>query len=174
MADWLKTAGFLDTKDQDKINYIFVPPKKVESNKLPGDSGHFIRVEIENTDLKKEILASKKRTKSNRKPYQMPKIDRDNTDETVKMLEDIAKLEPGKNAQIAVKKISEIQALKSQKKFKLPGEVPLGDTIQTKEREKIKIVVPPPKTSSQKRIKDKYKKIRRNKIKGQKKVESNK
>ena len=26
--DWLKTAGYLDTKDQDKINYIFVPPKK--------------------------------------------------------------------------------------------------------------------------------------------------
>ena len=24
--DWLKTAGYLDTKDQDKINYIFVPP----------------------------------------------------------------------------------------------------------------------------------------------------
>ena len=105
----------------------------------------------------------------------MPKIDRDNTDETVKMLEDIAKLEPGKNAQIAVKKISEkYKLLRAKKKFKLPGEVPLGDTIQTKERGKIKIVVPPPKTSSQKRIKDKYKKIRRNKIKSQKKVESNK
>ena len=26
--DWLKTAGYLDTKDQDKINYIIVPPKK--------------------------------------------------------------------------------------------------------------------------------------------------
>ena len=24
--DWLKTAGYLDTKDQNKINYIFVPP----------------------------------------------------------------------------------------------------------------------------------------------------
>ena len=29
-ADWLKKAVFLDTKDQDKINYIFVPPKKKE------------------------------------------------------------------------------------------------------------------------------------------------
>ena len=29
-AEWLKKAGYLDTKDQDKINYIFVPPKKVE------------------------------------------------------------------------------------------------------------------------------------------------
>ena len=27
-VEWLKTAGFLDTKDQDKINYMFVPPKK--------------------------------------------------------------------------------------------------------------------------------------------------
>ena len=27
-AEWLKTAGYLDTEDQDKINYIFIPPKK--------------------------------------------------------------------------------------------------------------------------------------------------
>ena len=27
-AEWLKTAGYLDTEDQDKINYIFVTPKK--------------------------------------------------------------------------------------------------------------------------------------------------
>ena len=26
--EWLKTAGYLDTKDQYKINYILVPPKK--------------------------------------------------------------------------------------------------------------------------------------------------
>lgn len=161
---------------QNKL-YIW-PSKKVESNKISGDSGHFIRAEIENTDFKKENLSSKIRTKSNRKPYQKPKIDRDNTDETVKMLEDIAKLEPGKNAQIAAKKISEkYKLLRAKKKFKLPGEVAVGDTIQTKEGEKIKLVVPPPKISSQKtakRIKDKYKKIRRNKIKSQKIVESNK
>ena len=36
--DWLKTAGYLGTKDQDKINYIFVPQKKVEINKIPGDA----------------------------------------------------------------------------------------------------------------------------------------
>lgn len=94
------------------------------------------------------------------------------------MLEDISKLEPGKNAQIAAKKISEkYKLLRAKKKFKLPAEVPLGDTIQTKEREKIKVVVPPPKISTQKtakRIKDKCKKIGRNKIKSQKIVESNK
>ena len=47
-AEWLKQAGFLDTKDQDKINYIFVRPKKEDSNKIPGEAGHFIRTEIEN------------------------------------------------------------------------------------------------------------------------------
>ena len=36
-ADWLKTAGYLDTKDQDPTNYIFVPPKKAEENKIPAD-----------------------------------------------------------------------------------------------------------------------------------------
>ena len=27
-TEWLKTAGYLDTKDRDKINYIFIPPRK--------------------------------------------------------------------------------------------------------------------------------------------------
>ena len=36
-TEWLKTADYLDTKDQDKINYIFVPPKK-EKNEFPGDA----------------------------------------------------------------------------------------------------------------------------------------
>ena len=68
--DWLKKAGFLDTKDQDKINYIFVPPKKEDSNQRPGDAGHFIRTEIDNTDFKNENLASKDiRKKGVRKPY---------------------------------------------------------------------------------------------------------
>ena len=55
--------------------------------------------------------------------------------------------------------------------------MPLGDTVQTKEREKIKVVIPPPKKASQKtakRIKDKYKNITRNKIKSLKIVGSNK
>ena len=57
--DWLKAAGFLDTKDQDRINYIFVPPKKVEINKIPRYAAHFIRTEIDSTDLKKENLVKK-------------------------------------------------------------------------------------------------------------------
>ena len=60
-AEWLKTAGYLNTKDQDKINYIFIPPKKEKINSIPADAGHFIRSEIDSTDFKKENLASKKR-----------------------------------------------------------------------------------------------------------------
>ena len=56
-----KTAGYLDTKDQDKINYIFIPPKKEETNNIPPDAGHFLRTEIDSTDFKKENLASKAR-----------------------------------------------------------------------------------------------------------------
>ena len=68
--DWLKAAGFLDIKDQDKVNYIFVAPKKVDTNKIPGDSGHFIRTEIDSTDFKKENLATKiRRNKNIRKTY---------------------------------------------------------------------------------------------------------
>ena len=106
--DWLKSSGFLDTKDQDKINYIFVPPKKVEINKIPGDAAHFIRTEIDSTDFKKENLATKiRRNKNIRKPYKkMPDTGNKDKDETIQILDNIAILEPGKNAQIAPKKIS--------------------------------------------------------------------
>ena len=68
-AEWLKAAGYLDTKDQDKINYIFVPPKKETTNKIPDDAGHFIRTEIDSTDFKKENLTSKIRKDKTKKPY---------------------------------------------------------------------------------------------------------
>ena len=107
--DWLKAAGFLDTKDQDRINYIFVPPKKVEINKIPGYAAHFIRPEIDSTDLKKENLVTKiRRNKNIRKPYKkMVNTNNADKDETIQILDDIAILEPGKNAQIAAKKIRE-------------------------------------------------------------------
>ena len=160
-ADWLKQAGFLDTKDQDKINYIFVPPKKEDSNRIPGDAGHFIRTEIENTDFKNENLVTKEiRNKSVKKPYLKTKKDRGDNNETIKILEDIAVLEPGKNAQIAAKKINE----KYKKKYKLPGEVAVGDRINTTEGEKIKIVTKPSNISSlraSKKIKEKYRNLRK-------------
>ena len=160
-ADWLKQAGFLDTKDQDKINYIFVPPKKEDSNRIPGDAGHFIRTEIENTDFKNENIVTKEiRNKSFKKPYLKTKKDRGDNNETIKILEDIAVLEPGKNAQIAAKKINE----KYKKKYKLPGEVAVGDRINTTEGEKIKIVTKPSNISSlraSKKIKEKYRNLRK-------------
>ena len=119
--------------------------------------------------------------KNIRKPYLRPKTDKNDGDETIKILDDIAVLEPGKNAQIAAKKISEkhkeIREAKAKKRFKLPGEVAVGDTIETKDGDKIEIVVPPSKISSQKaakKIKDKYDRLRRNKVKSKKIVESNK
>ena len=98
--DWLKTAGYLDTKDQDKINYIFFPPKKENKNDIPGDAAHFIRTEIDSTNFKKENLASKVRRNNTRKPYLdfknwRPKVE-DGTAETLNILKDIATLQPGK------------------------------------------------------------------------------
>ena len=119
--------------------------------------------------------------KNIRKPYLRPKTDKNDGDETIKILDDIAVLQPGKNAQIAAKKISEkhkeIREAKTKKRFNLPGEEAVGDTIETKDRDKIEIVVPPSKISSQKaakKIKDKYDRLRRNKVKSKKIVESNK
>ena len=106
--DWLKTARYLDTKDQDKINYIFVPPKKEDKNNIPGDAGHFVRTEIDSTDFKKETLASKVRRNKTKKTYLDfkkwgPEVE-DKTAETINILQDIAALQPGKNAQMTAKK----------------------------------------------------------------------
>ena len=69
-AEWLKTAGYLDTSEQDQINYIFVPPRKKTKNKIPGDTGHFIRTEIDDTDFKNEnLVTKKKKNKKDRTPY---------------------------------------------------------------------------------------------------------
>ena len=111
----LKTAGYLDTKDQDKINYIFVPPKKEPAKNIPEDAAQFIRTEFDSTNFKKENLASKVREKKTtaRTPYlsikketvDLPKYNE--TTEILKVLDDITTLEPGKNAQLAARKISE-------------------------------------------------------------------
>lgn len=120
-TDWLKSAGYLDAKDQDVISYIYVPPKKTEQNKISADAGHQIRSEIENVDLKKTDLASKIIAKKNNKKIQKPKklykvlhialeepTNAENIDRTDKIetLEDIVILQPGRNAQLAAKKIS--------------------------------------------------------------------
>ena len=103
-----KTAGYLDTKDQDKINYIFIPPKKEETNNIPPDAGHFLRTEIDSTDFKKENLASKARKEKIKKPYlnikELRTKVKDEVKDTIDVLEEISGLKPGKNAQIAAKK----------------------------------------------------------------------
>ena len=98
-----------------------MPPKKTEENKIPADAGHFIRSEIEATDLNKSDLATeikgknivnKYRKMARKRPYKVPDIvleEPANTEEidkidTIETLEDIAALQPGRNAQLAVKK----------------------------------------------------------------------
>ena len=60
---FLKTAGYLDTEDQNSINYIFAPPKKTTQNNIPANAGHFIQSERNSRDLKKTNLAKKKTAK---------------------------------------------------------------------------------------------------------------
>ena len=174
-AEWLKTAGYLDTKDQDKINYIFVPPKKEDKNNIPGDAGHFIRNEIDSTDFKKENLASKTRkSKKTRKWYEpakkedLPKTG-NNYAETINILDDIASLQPGKNAQIEAKKISEKykkmrEALDVKKKYKIPGEIVKVEDVKTDQGTiKVPVSTEKPKKSGKvaaKLIIEKHDKIR--------------
>ena len=120
-TDWLKTAGYLDTMDQDAMNYIFVPPKKAEENKIPSNAGHCIKSEIDANDLKKSNLASKITAKNivnkcrkmaTKRPYKVPNIvleEPSNNEEldridTIETLDDIATLQPGKSTQLAAKR----------------------------------------------------------------------
>ena len=57
--DWLKTAGYLETENQNLINFIYVPPKNTTQNNIPADAGYFIWSEIDLTDLKNQILQQK-------------------------------------------------------------------------------------------------------------------
>ena len=86
-AEWLKTAGYQDTKDQDKINYMYIPPKKETTNNIPADAAHFLRTEIDSTDFKNENLTTKIRRNKATKPYFFKKnIPKDlETDETLQL-----------------------------------------------------------------------------------------
>ena len=104
--------------------YIYIPPKKTNDINIPADTGHFIRSEIDSTDLKKSNLAAnikakkivdKYRKAARKRQYTVPNVvleapsnteDIDRID-TIEMLEDIAALQPGKNAQLAATKICE-------------------------------------------------------------------
>ena len=96
---WLKNAGYFDTKDQHSIIYPLVQPSKNAQNS--------VQDEIDSTDFKKSNLVSKKerRGKQQQKtPYTFEKNKKE--DNMIEALENIAMLRPGKNAQIAAKKIS--------------------------------------------------------------------
>ena len=107
----------------------------------------------------------------------MPDTDSKDKDETIQILDDIAILEPGKNAQIAAKKISEKYRLIRQenvkKKFKLPGEIVTIETIKTPQGD-VKVPFSGTSQKAANRIKDKYARIRQKKAKSKKIVESNK
>ena len=68
-AEWLKTAGYQDAKDQDEINYMYIPPKKETTNNIPADAVHFLRTEIDSTDFKNENLTTKIRRNKSTNPY---------------------------------------------------------------------------------------------------------
>ena len=171
-----KTARYLDTKDQDKINYIFFPPKKETSNNIPADAAHFIRTEIDSTDLKKKNLTTKVKKNKTKKPCikketdEMPK--NTETTETLKVLDDIATLEPGKNAQLAAKNISEKykkirDATARKNRYKLLEEIVRIEKVETDQGEvKVPVSIDKPKTSGKeaaKKIIKKYDKIRQEK-----------
>ena len=123
-TDWLKAAGYLDTKDQDAIRYVYVPHKKTDGNKASTYTGHYIKSEIDNVNLKKSDLATKITAKNilkkyrnlaRKKSYKVPNTslteptnaeDVDRAD-TIETLDDIARLQSGKSAQLAAKKLSE-------------------------------------------------------------------
>ena len=137
---------------------MFVPPKKEEANEIPGDAEHFTRTEIDLTNFKKENLASKVRKTKTRKPYVSKEKTQDvpkdsETTETIKILDDIATLEAGKNAQLSAKKISEKykklrEANARKQKYKIPGEIVRIETFETPQGEiKVPLSIEKPKRS---------------------------
>ena len=167
-TEWLKAAGYIDTKDQDAIRYLYVPLKK--TNEFSKDVGHYIRSEIDNIDLKQSNLATKFTAKNiikkyrnlaRKKLYKIPSVsytEPANTEEidrtdTIETLEDIASLQPGKSAQLTTKKISEKykkmrEANRRKNIFKLLGEVTRIETVETPQRnDEVPVSVPKPNIS---------------------------
>ena len=80
-------------------------------------------------------------------------------EDTIKTLDDIATLQPGKKAQLAAKKISEkykkMKEAKNRKnKFKLPGEIVKIETMDTPQGEvKVPVSIQNKKSLALKRLK---------------------
>ena len=176
-AEWLKAAGYQDTKDQDKTNYMFVPPKKETTNNIPANAAHFLRTESDSTNFKNENLTTKIRRNKAKKPYFFKKnilkdLETDKTDETIQLLDKISGLESGKNAQLTAKKTSEKykklrEANARKQKYKIPGEIVRIEKVVTDHGEvKVPVSIEKPKRSGKiaaKKIIKKYDNIRREK-----------
>ena len=67
---------------------------------MPLQEIHFLRTQIDSTDFKKENLTTK--ISRNKDPEKT-----DETDQTIRLLDEIATFVPGKKAQLAAKKVSE-------------------------------------------------------------------
>ena len=84
-------------------------------------------------------------------PSSTKEIDKTNA---IEALEDIASLQPGKNAQLATKKISEKykkirEANKKKAKFKLPREIVKIETVETSQGDaKVPVSIEKPKSSA--------------------------
>ena len=99
-----------------------------------------VQVEIDLTDLKKTNLVSKKKRRSRQQrktPYTFEKNKKE--DNMTEALEDIAMLRPGKNAQIAAKKISKKYQKTRLEKRRAASKRKLADEV-----------VPPPEKKIQK------------------------
>ena len=106
-------------------------------------------------------------------PYKVPNIVLEETSnaedidrvDAIETLDNIATLQPGKNAQLTAKKISEKynklrEAINRKNKFKLPGEVVKTETIETPQGEvNVPVSIPKPKVSSVKTAKKNNKKL---------------
>ena len=68
----LKAAAYLDTKDEGKTKSIlcfYLQKRREKKNNIPADAGHFLKTEIDSTDLKNQNLTTKIRRKKEEKPY---------------------------------------------------------------------------------------------------------
>ena len=173
LNQWLKSASYLDTKEQNALKYLYVSPRKKEENEIFSDGGS----EIDNVDLKKSNIATKiaakniikkYRNMARKTPYKVLNIvleepsnaeDIDRVD-TIETLDDTATLQPGKKAQLAAKKISEkynkMREAKNRKnKFKLLGEIVKIQTIETPQGEvNVPVSIPKSNVSSVKTAKN--------------------
>ena len=129
---------------------------------------------VKAANFKKENLTTKvKKQNKTKKPYikketdEMPKDTE--TTEILKVLDDIATLEPGKNGQLAAKKISEKykktrEATARKNRYKLLGEIVRIEKVETDQWEiKVPVSIEKPKRSGKeaaKKIIKKYDKIR--------------